>query len=78
MIDLRAFGLRETGKGGSNIEWFHKGATNQAAEGDDRFIFRTGDTTLWFDSDGRGGAGPVLIADLQDGAKLSAFNFDIL
>ncbi len=51
---------------------FRSGATNQAGDGNDRFIFRTTDETLWFDRDGKGGKGPVLIADLQDGARLTA------
>ena len=51
---------------------FVSGKTNKALDGNDRFIFRTTDATLWFDVDGKGGAGPVLIADLQAGAKLAA------
>ncbi len=77
-LNLRAFGLRETGQGGFKEAWFREGPTNQAQDRNDRFIFRTGDETLWFDADGKGGRGPVLIADLQDGAVLNAFNFDVL
>ncbi|GHC62235.1 calcium-binding protein [Neogemmobacter tilapiae] len=51
------------------------GGNNQAGDANDRFIFRTTDATLWFDRDGQGGAGPVLIADLQAGASLSAGAF---
>jgi Ca2+-binding RTX toxin-like protein len=45
---------------------YHEGATNQANDADCRFILRTGDDTLWFDRDGRGGAAPVLIVDLPN------------
>ena len=48
------------------------GAGNGAADADDRFIFRTTDTTLWFDADGTGAAAPVLLADLQAGAMITA------
>lgn len=47
-------------------------AANTGADADDRFVFRTGDTTLWFDRDGAGGAGPVQIANLQAGAVVTA------
>ncbi len=57
---------------------FHSGRTNQAQDANDRFIFRTGDETLWFDRDGKGGAGPVLIADLQDGARMTAADIFLL
>ncbi len=54
---------------------FHSGRTNQAQDRNDRFIFRTGDETLWFDADGKGGKGPVLIADFADGVRLTAEDF---
>ncbi len=57
---------------------FRSGATNQAGDANDRFIFRTGDETLWFDRDGTGRAGPVLIADLGDGVRLTAGNFILI
>ena len=41
---------------------------NLAQDGDDRFIFRTTDKTLWFDADGNGAAASVMLADLQAGA----------
>ncbi len=46
--------------------------SNAALDADDRFIFRQSDETLWFDADGQGGARAVLIADLQDGAVVTA------
>lgn len=51
---------------------FRSGTSNRARDVDDRFIFRTTDKTLWFDEDGRGGDGPVMIADLQYNARLTA------
>ncbi len=55
--------------------FFRSGTTNQAQDSNDRFIFRTGDETLWFDRDGKGGKGPVLIADFSDGLRLTADDF---
>ncbi len=54
---------------------FHAAANKKAQDANDRFIFRTTDSTLWFDEDGKGGDGPVLIADLQAGVKLTAADF---
>ena len=47
-------------------------ADNQAQDSNDRFIFRTTDKTLWFDTNGSGAGGLSLVADLQDNATLSA------
>ncbi len=77
-VSARGFGLKEVGKGGFNEGWFHAGRTNQAQDRNDHFIFRKGDTTLWFDADGKGGRGPVLLADLQAGAELTANNFTLI
>jgi Ca2+-binding RTX toxin-like protein len=48
-----------------------------AIAGDDRLIFRTTDTTVWFDADGAGGAAAVLLADLQAGAVVTAADFTV-
>jgi Ca2+-binding RTX toxin-like protein len=48
---------------------------NVGIDADDRFILRTGDKTVWFDIDGAGGAAPVLIADLQATATVTASDF---
>ena len=50
---------------------FRKRADNHAQDADDRFIFRTTDTTLWFDEDGNGAGGPVMLANLQAGATMN-------
>jgi Ca2+-binding RTX toxin-like protein len=71
------FEIRAAGFGGGldigtlDASQFRSRGNNRAIDGNDRFIFRTTDTTLWFDADGRGGKGPVLIADLQAGAEMA-------
>jgi Ca2+-binding RTX toxin-like protein len=57
---------------------FRSRADNSAQDADDRFIFRTTDTTLWFDADGTGAAAAVLVADLQAGASMTAADIFIL
>lgn len=47
-------------------------ANNVAQDANDRFIFRTTDDTLWFDQNGDRAGGLTLVADLQDGAVLTA------
>lgn len=51
---------------------FQSRADNVAQDADDRFIFRTADRTLWFDVDGTGAAAPVMVADLQANATMTA------
>lgn len=51
---------------------FQSRADNLAQDADDRFIFRTTDKTLWFDADGNGAGAAILLADLQDGATMTA------
>ncbi|WP_444464691.1 beta strand repeat-containing protein [Rhodobacter capsulatus] len=55
-----------------DAQHFRSGTTNTAADGNDYFIFRTGDKTLWFDQDGNGAAAPIMIADLQAAATMTA------
>ncbi|WP_151718480.1 calcium-binding protein [Gemmobacter serpentinus] len=47
-------------------------ADNQAQDGNDRFIFRTTDDTLWFDSNGNRKGGLILLADFSTDLSLSA------
>lgn len=70
-IDGDAFGSGLV-DGSLSATQFDRGRDNVAGDVDDRFIFRTTDRTLWFDTDGLGGAGPVLIADLQARANVTA------
>lgn len=51
---------------------------NQAQTDAHRLIFRTTDTTLWYDRDGTGAAAPVMLADLQPSATLSFLDFLIV
>lgn len=51
---------------------FRSRVDNAAQDGDDRFIFRTTDRSLWFDVDGTGEAAAILVATLQDGASMTA------
>lgn len=51
---------------------FVTSTTNQALDSNDRFIFNTTDATLWYDRDGSGNKAAVMVADLQDGAVLTA------
>jgi Ca2+-binding RTX toxin-like protein len=44
---------------------------NLAQDADDRFVFRTTDQTLWFDSNGNAAGGLTLIADFDSGASLT-------
>jgi len=57
---------------------FRSRADNLAQDGDDRFVFRTTDASLWFDVDGKGGAAAVMIADLQAGAVVTAADIWLL
>jgi Ca2+-binding RTX toxin-like protein len=50
---------------------FRTRADNLAQDGNDRFIFRTTDSTLWFDANGNAAGGLSLVADLQPTASLS-------
>jgi hypothetical protein len=51
---------------------FQARTDNVAQDADDRFIFRTGDKTLWFDTNGNAAGATTLIADLQSGAVLTS------
>lgn len=53
-------------------------ASNLATDADDRFIFRTIDTTLWFDGNGSAAGGLTLLADLQAGATLTVADIWII
>jgi hypothetical protein len=53
-------------------------AKNKALDSNDRFIFRTGDDTLWYDADGKGGAAPIKIADLINDFDLRASDILII
>ncbi len=50
----------------------------KAGDATDRFIYDQATGSLWYDRDGKGGNGQTLIADLQDGATLTASDFLII
>ena len=56
---------------------FQARVDNVAQDADDRFIFRTTDTTLWYDSNGSGVGGLREIAHLQASAVLTFADFFI-
>lgn len=58
--------------GALNASEFRARADNVAQDADDRFIFRSTDKTLWFDADGNGAGGALMIADLQANAVVTA------
>lgn len=69
---LRAgFGLSAMTAGTLASQYFRSGTNAEAAYATDLFLFRTSDSTLWFDADGNGAKEAILIADLQDGAVLT-------
>lgn len=49
-----------------------------ARDASDHFIYRTTDATLWYDVDGSGWRGAVLIADLQTNAGLTAAGIEFI
>jgi Ca2+-binding RTX toxin-like protein len=70
-----AFGNLRTGTLAASA--FHSGTTNEATTTSQRFLFRTTDDTLWYDSNGSASGGTrVLVADIQHDANVS--HLDIL
>jgi Ca2+-binding RTX toxin-like protein len=63
-------GLKKVGL--LKAKFFVSGTSNKALDANDHFIFRTGDDTVWYDADGKGGAVSVLIADLTNNYDLKA------
>ena len=53
-------------------------AGDVALDADDRFIWHSANSTLWFDPDGNGAKAAVLFADLQTGSTISAADIFIL
>jgi Ca2+-binding RTX toxin-like protein len=71
LIEGSAFGLGAFA-GSLSADAFVSRTSHLAEDATDRFVFRTTDQTLWYDSDGVGGARSVLLADLQAGVVLEA------
>lgn len=72
-LEGSAFGYGDA-TGAVSADDFVIGTTTAALDASDRFIFKTTDTTLWFDRDGKGGTAAILVCDLQAGASLTAAN----
>lgn len=49
-------------------------SANIGLDGNDLFVFRQSDKTLWFDADGKGGKASVLMVDLQNTATNMTVN----
>jgi len=47
-------------------------ASPAALDAGDRFIFRTTDSSLWFDPDGTGTVAPIMMAQLQTAYLLAS------
>ncbi|TNC47742.1 calcium-binding protein [Rubellimicrobium rubrum] len=69
-IDASSFG-GSLMAGDLEASQFRTRGDNRARDGNDRFIFRTTDETLWFDRNGSADGGLIQLADLQDGARVS-------
>jgi Ca2+-binding RTX toxin-like protein len=71
-IDASVFGGGLVAGGLLPASQFRMRADNLAQDADDRFVFRTTDATLWFDSNGSAAGGLTLVADLQAGATVTS------
>lgn len=72
LIDAAAYGFGSAAIGALSAGAFLTTAdSNTAQDATDRLIFRASDATLWFDRDGTGDLGPVLLADLADGTTIT-------
>lgn len=77
-------GISAAGFGGGLVEGtlaataFVSGTDNLALDAGDRFIFNQTTRTVWFDVDGTGAEGPVLVATLQAGAAFAVADIFIL
>ncbi|MGB8813618.1 MAG: hypothetical protein WCC57_10565, partial [Paracoccaceae bacterium] len=58
--------------GALNPNLFFSGPSNIAGGAEDRFVFNTTTTALWFDSNGSAAGGLTLLVDLQAGATMTA------
>ncbi len=64
--------------GGGGLRAAQFVAGTQAADAQDRIIYDRATGRIWLDSDGRGGAPQVLLAEVDDGTRLTAADFLIL
>jgi Ca2+-binding RTX toxin-like protein len=66
-FNASAFGKLALGRL-SPSNFYTSAYSNIGLDANDLFIFRQSDKTLWFDADGKKGAAPILMADLQNTA----------
>jgi Ca2+-binding RTX toxin-like protein len=71
-VSAAAFGGGLVGGQQLSASQFQIRKDNLAQDSNDRFIFETETTKLWFDSNGSATGGLSLVADLQAGATMSA------
>ncbi len=70
VLDATVFGSGTAGPISAGS--FVSSAAGVAVEADDHFLYRTGDHSLWFDVDGSGTGGAVLLATFANGFALMA------
>lgn len=78
VLEGSAFGYGTTTGPLSAADFIISTKSNAARDASDHFIFRTTDATLWYDPDGYGLRAPVMIADLQTGANLTAAGIEFI
>lgn len=73
-VDLLVFqnaSFKGVSEGVLDEKYFVSSASKQALDGNDHFIFRTTDDTLWYDADGTGRSKAILVADFSGNVSLS-------
>ncbi|HEY8383020.1 MAG TPA: M10 family metallopeptidase [Microvirga sp.] len=78
-IELKATAFRGLDRGALKEGAFLAKSTASAGrDGDDRIVYQSKSGKLYFDTDGVGGAAPVLFARLNPGLKLTAADFFVI
>lgn len=72
-FNAKAFGNLALGRLSAS-NFYTSATSNIGLDANDFFVFRQSDKTLWFDADGKRGAAPILIADLQNTAANITIN----
>lgn len=67
-ITASAFGGGLVAGALSSAQFVLRSADHNALDSNDRFIFNATDKTLWFDADGNGAGGAIMVANLQNTA----------
>ena len=77
-VSYSVFGDFDTGGTTPASDWFLSNTTGLAAGTEDRFIYNSLTGGLFFDADGAGGAGGVLIATLLTKPALASTDFNVV